>query len=82
MWAQIEANSNISLVSYFVVFYKQGFSPTDLRKAQQVGVYFVKGAPDFVNYKGQSLDATKQINAFAQAQSIGWSPLYCLLISS
>lgn len=26
-----------SLVSYFVVFYKQGFSPRDLRKAQAAG---------------------------------------------
>ncbi|KAJ4467722.1 hypothetical protein C8J55DRAFT_586513 [Lentinula edodes] len=37
------------LVAYFVVFFKNGFSPSDLRRAQQATVYSVKGAPDFIN---------------------------------
>lgn len=58
------------LVSYFVVFYKGGFSPSDLVRAQKNGNYFVKGAPDFINYQGESMDAGAQIKAFGQAQSI------------
>jgi hypothetical protein len=33
--------------------------------------YFKKGSPDFINYKGQSLNGPQQVEAFAQAQSIG-----------
>jgi len=79
-----------SLVSYFVVFYKNGFSPSDLRRAQTTGGlyitlglvqtilkyafsgYFVKGSPDFINSRGQTINASDQVDAFGQAQSIGW----------
>jgi hypothetical protein len=33
--------------------------------------YFKKGSPNFINYKGQSLDGPQQVEALAQAQSIG-----------
>jgi sodium/potassium-transporting ATPase subunit alpha len=33
--------------------------------------YFKKDSPDFINYKGQSLAGPQQVEAFAQAQSIG-----------
>jgi hypothetical protein len=33
--------------------------------------YFTKGAPPFVNDRGETLDATAQVDALAQAQSIG-----------
>jgi len=33
--------------------------------------YFKKDSPDFINYKGQSLTGPQQVEAFAQAQSIG-----------
>lgn len=33
--------------------------------------YFKKDSPNFINYKGQSLDGPQQVEAFAQAQSIG-----------
>ena len=33
--------------------------------------YFKKGSPDFINYKGQSLTGPQQVEALAQAQSIG-----------
>ncbi|PSR80296.1 hypothetical protein PHLCEN_2v6768 [Hermanssonia centrifuga] len=59
-----------SLVAYFVVFFKNGFSPSDLRKAQLNGDYFSKTSPDFVNGRGQTIDANQQVEALAQAQSI------------
>jgi hypothetical protein len=33
--------------------------------------YFTHHSPDFINHKGQSLSAGQQVEAFAQAQSIG-----------
>jgi hypothetical protein len=33
--------------------------------------YFKKSSPDFINYKGQSINGPQQVEAFAQAQSIG-----------
>lgn len=33
--------------------------------------YFKKSSPDFINYKGQSLSGPLQVEALAQAQSIG-----------
>jgi sodium/potassium-transporting ATPase subunit alpha len=42
-----------------------------LRFADSTLGYFTHHSPDFVNYKGQSLDASQQVEAFAQAQSIG-----------
>ncbi|KAH9171439.1 aminophospholipid-transporting P-type ATPase [Lactarius sanguifluus] len=70
-----------SLLGYFLVFHKKGFSPSDLKKAQKDGGelhfsltyfvgYFKKDSPDFINYKGQSLNGDQQVEAFAQAQSI------------
>jgi len=67
-----------SMLAYFVVFFKNGFSPKDLRKAQKNGGYFTHHSPDFVNYKGQSLDASQQVEAFAQAQSIVYLSIFFL----
>ncbi|KAF7974995.1 hypothetical protein HWV62_10595 [Athelia sp. TMB] len=64
------------LVSYFVLFYKNGFSPSDLVRAQKAGLYFVKSAPDFINYQGVSLDAAQQVKAFGQAQSITYLSVF------
>ncbi|KAI3615969.1 p-type cation-transporting atpase [Moniliophthora roreri] len=64
-----------SLVAYFVVFWVNGFSPRDLHVAQQAGGFFEKGSPDFINGRGGSISADKQVDAFGQAQSIG-KPLY------
>jgi hypothetical protein len=33
--------------------------------------YFTKTSPNFVNARGQTIDAHSQVDAFAQAQSIG-----------
>jgi hypothetical protein len=33
--------------------------------------YFKDDSPNFINYKGQSLTGPQQVEAFAQAQSIG-----------
>jgi sodium/potassium-transporting ATPase subunit alpha len=65
-----------ALVAYFVVFYKQGFSPKDLREAQTAGGHFLKGSPDFVNARGQTIDASGQVNALAQAQSIVYLSIF------
>jgi len=65
-----------SLLAYFVVFFKNGFSPNDLRVAQKNGGYFTKHSPDFINYKGQSLSAAQQVEAFAQAQSIVYLSIF------
>ncbi|RXW15573.1 hypothetical protein EST38_g10279 [Candolleomyces aberdarensis] len=66
------------LVGYFVVFYRNGFSPSDLQRAQKLGMYFKKDSPDFVNYAGRILDGPHQADAFAQAQSIVYLSIFIL----
>ncbi|THH27921.1 hypothetical protein EUX98_g6275 [Antrodiella citrinella] len=67
-----------ALVAYFVVFFKAGFTPNDLRRAQVNGSYFVKGAPDFINGRGQTLTASQQVDAFGQAQSIVYLSVFII----
>ncbi|KAH9948142.1 aminophospholipid-transporting P-type ATPase [Amylocystis lapponica] len=68
-----------ALVSYFVVFYKSGFSPSDLRRAQSSSTeYFTKSSPDFMNSRGQVLDASKQVEAFGKAQSIVYLSVFII----
>ncbi|KAJ7042076.1 aminophospholipid-transporting P-type ATPase [Mycena alexandri] len=67
-----------ALVAYFVVFFKGGFSPSDLKRAQQAGVYFTKTSPDFINHRGQTLTASKQVDSFAQAQSIVYLSVFII----
>ncbi|CAK5279227.1 unnamed protein product [Mycena citricolor] len=67
-----------SLVAYFVVFFKAGFSPNDLRKAQKAGLYFTKSSPDYINGRGQTLDASAQVSALAQAQSIVYLSVFII----
>ncbi|KAF8579449.1 aminophospholipid-transporting P-type ATPase [Ramaria rubella] len=66
------------IVSYFVVFLKNGFSPSDLRRAQKAGEFFSSGSPPFINYKGQSIDARQQLEALAQAQSIVYLSVFIM----
>ncbi|KAJ2913576.1 hypothetical protein MD484_g6844, partial [Candolleomyces efflorescens] len=66
------------LVAYFVVFYRNGFSPSDLQRAQMLGVYFKKDSPDFVNYAGRILNGPHQADAFGQAQSIVYLSIFIL----
>jgi len=65
-----------SMLAYFIVFHKNGFSPNDLRKAQKNGGYFTKHSSDFINYKGQSLTGPQQVEALAQAQSIVYLSIF------
>ncbi|KAF8881938.1 aminophospholipid-transporting P-type ATPase [Gymnopilus junonius] len=65
-----------SLVAYFVVFFKNGFSPSDLKRAQKAGSYFTNGSADFINYKGQTLSAHQQVDALAQAQGIVYLSIF------
>jgi len=67
-----------ALVAYFVVFFKKGFTPKDLRRAQLAGDYFVKSSPDFINSRGQTIDAAGQVEAFAQAQSIVYLSIFII----
>ncbi|KAF8528202.1 aminophospholipid-transporting P-type ATPase [Hysterangium stoloniferum] len=69
------------IVSYFVVFLKHGFSPSDLRRAQKMSggkVYFTKSSPDFVNHAGKTINAADQVDAFAQAQSIVYLGIFIM----
>jgi sodium/potassium-transporting ATPase subunit alpha len=65
-----------SMLAYFIVFHKNGFSPNDLRKAQKNGGYFTRHSSDFINYKGQSLTGPQQVEALAQAQSIVYLSIF------
>ncbi|KAI0730164.1 aminophospholipid-transporting P-type ATPase [Fomitopsis betulina] len=69
-----------ALVAYFVVFYKSGFTPTDLRIAQAstTATYFQKSSPDFINTRGQVIDATGQVEALAKAQSIVYLSIFII----
>ncbi|KAI0312116.1 aminophospholipid-transporting P-type ATPase [Amylostereum chailletii] len=67
-----------SLLAYFVVFFKQGFSPSDLRKAQLDGGYFTKSSSDFVNYRGETLTGHQQVDAFGRAQSIVYLAIFIM----
>ncbi|KAH8100263.1 aminophospholipid-transporting P-type ATPase [Cristinia sonorae] len=67
-----------ALVAYFVVFFKNGFSPSDLRRAQINGGYFTKSSSDFINYKGESLNASHQVDALGQAQSIVYLSIFII----
>ncbi|KAF8162822.1 aminophospholipid-transporting P-type ATPase [Crassisporium funariophilum] len=64
------------LIAYFVVFFKNGFSPADLRTAQQNGSYFTKSSPDFINSRGRAINAQDQIDAFGQAQGIVYLSIF------
>ncbi|CAA7265292.1 unnamed protein product [Cyclocybe aegerita] len=64
------------LVAYFVVFFKHGFSPADLKKAQATGSYFTSKSPDFINRRGQTIDAQGQVDAVGQAQSIVYLSIF------
>ncbi|KIJ37044.1 hypothetical protein M422DRAFT_50672 [Sphaerobolus stellatus SS14] len=66
------------IVSYFVVFLKNGFSPMDLRRAQKTQLYFAKSSPPFINHKGQTIEAAQQVNALAQAQSIVYLSVFIM----
>ncbi|THH04981.1 hypothetical protein EW145_g5131 [Phellinidium pouzarii] len=69
------------LIAYFVVFLKNGFSPSDLQRAQKSAVknpYFLKISPNFVNHTGRVISASEQVDAFAQAQSIAYLSVYAV----
>ncbi|KAL1947224.1 hypothetical protein VTO73DRAFT_14185 [Trametes versicolor] len=73
-----------ALTAYFVVFFKNGFTPGDLRRAQTALSaspsisYFTKSSPDFVNSRGRVLSASEQVDALAQAQSIVYLSIFII----
>ncbi|KAF9265867.1 aminophospholipid-transporting P-type ATPase [Marasmius fiardii PR-910] len=66
------------MIAYFVVFWVNGFSPADLKRAQhsQSPQYFTKNSPPFVNGRGEMISADKQVDALAQAQSIVYLSIF------
>ncbi|KDQ59725.1 hypothetical protein JAAARDRAFT_192199 [Jaapia argillacea MUCL 33604] len=66
------------LLAYFVVFYHNGFTPKDLRTAQLNGNYFTKSSGDFINSRGQTISASKQVDALAQSQSIVYLGIFII----
>lgn len=58
------------LASYFVIFWKHGFTPNELRITQQNGNYFTNSSPDFHNSRGWVITGPQQVDAAAQAKSI------------
>ncbi|KAI0657213.1 aminophospholipid-transporting P-type ATPase [Cubamyces menziesii] len=73
-----------ALVAYFVVFFKNGFTPGDLRRAQTALnnhppiTYFTKSSPDFVNSRGRVLTGSEQVEALAKAQSIVYLSIFII----
>ncbi|KAJ7067761.1 aminophospholipid-transporting P-type ATPase [Mycena belliarum] len=67
-----------ALVAYFVVFFKSGFSPSDLTRAQKNGSYFTSSSKDFINGRGQTITASQQVDAFSQAQSIVYLSIFIM----
>ncbi|KAI0648406.1 aminophospholipid-transporting P-type ATPase [Trametes meyenii] len=73
-----------ALVAYFVVFFKNGFTPGDLRRAQIAlndsppTTYFTKSSPDFTNSRGEAIPAWKQVDALGQAQSIVYLSVFII----
>ncbi|KAJ7491121.1 aminophospholipid-transporting P-type ATPase [Mycena latifolia] len=68
----------IRLVAYFVVFFESGFSPHDLRRAQKEGSFFTSSSGDFVNGRGQTITASKQVEALGKAQSIVYLSVFII----
>jgi sodium/potassium-transporting ATPase subunit alpha len=80
-----------------VVFFREGFAPSDLVKAQKAGstsdifffdhnlilniyflVYFLKDSPDFINFRGQTINAAHQVDALGQAQSMVYLGIFII----
>jgi len=65
-----------TLVAYFVVFFHNGFTPSDLVRAQQSGVYFTSSSPDFLSARGEVINADSQVTAFGEAQGIVYLSIF------
>ncbi|KAG5717870.1 Sodium/potassium-transporting ATPase subunit alpha-3 [Termitomyces sp. T112] len=67
-----------SLLPYFVVFWKHGFTPRELRITQKSNLYFSHSSPDFINGRGHTITAAQQVEALAQAQSITYLSIFMI----
>jgi len=65
-----------SIVAYFVVFLKNGFTPSDLVRAQRANLYFTASSPNFINDSGRTINAAQQVDALAQAQGIVYLSIF------
>ncbi|KAG6860192.1 hypothetical protein C0995_014560 [Termitomyces sp. Mi166 len=67
-----------SILPYFVVFWKHGFTPRELRITQKANIYFTHTSPDFINGRGHTITAAQQVDALAQAQSITYLSIFII----
>ncbi|KAF8320135.1 aminophospholipid-transporting P-type ATPase [Clavulina sp. PMI_390] len=65
-----------ALASYFVIFWKYGFTPNELRTCQQAAIYFENNSPDFLNSRGQIITGPMQVDALARAQSMVYLSIF------
>ncbi|KZS98811.1 aminophospholipid-transporting P-type ATPase [Sistotremastrum niveocremeum HHB9708] len=71
------------LAAYFVVFAHNGFSPSDLQRAQKVQsdsnshiTYFTNTSPDFINHAGRAITGPQQVTALGEAQGIVYLSIF------
>ncbi|TFK25780.1 aminophospholipid-transporting P-type ATPase [Coprinopsis marcescibilis] len=67
-----------SLLAYFLVFYRNGFTPKDLRQAQAAGLYFKSTSPDYISNAGHVIKASQQVDALGQAQGIVYLSIFIM----
>jgi len=65
-----------ALVCYFVVFWRGGFTPNELRTTQQAGIYYTNSSPAFHNSRGKTITGPMQVDALAAAQSMVYLSIF------
>ncbi|KAG0148852.1 hypothetical protein CROQUDRAFT_40800 [Cronartium quercuum f. sp. fusiforme G11] len=66
------------LVTYFVIFNWNHFTPRDLQRAQKAGIYFADNSPPYTNVNGRVLSSTEQTEALAQAQGMFYMSIFLM----
>lgn len=66
------------LVTYFVIFNWNHFTPRDLQQAQKAGIYFTDNSPDYINVHGRAITASEQTEALAQAQGMFYMSIFLM----
>lgn len=66
------------MLTYFVIFNWNHFTPSDLRTAQKAGIYFTDNSPPYTNGKGRVIDSSEQTEALAQAQGMFYMSIFLM----
>ncbi|CAH7688077.1 hypothetical protein PPACK8108_LOCUS22980 [Phakopsora pachyrhizi] len=66
------------LVTYFVVFNWNHFTPRDLQIAQKAGIYFADNSPPYTNVNGRVISSSDQTEALAQAQGMFYMSIFLM----